>query len=74
MKTVSGVLQITKTEAKNIRVLLDHARKDLAYGGEGTYWSGKDDRKGYHLANKSDMRKSIEAIVDIEWMLDTFTN
>jgi hypothetical protein len=74
MKTVSGVLYINKTEEKNIRTLLDHAKRDISFGGGGTYWNGKYDADGDCIADRSAVRRSEDAIENIEWILEACTN
>jgi hypothetical protein len=70
MKTVSGVLHMTKKEESNIRELLEHARADIAYEGDGTYWSGEDDDQN-HLPDLKAMKRCQEAIEDIEFIIRT---
>ncbi len=66
MKTISGQLHLTKTEAKNIRLMLDHARQDLSYGAGGTYFISK---LGDNDWDEKNAKKAKEAIIDIEWIL-----
>lgn len=63
MKTKDGVPYMNKTEAANIRLLLEHAKKDIGYQEGGTYGDG----------DKVDLRSvkaAGEAIEDIEWILE----
>jgi hypothetical protein len=69
MKTVSGQLQMTKTEAKNIRLLLEHCLADISYGGEGTYNLSDPDNS----PDLKSIQKAKEAIEDIKWILSTST-
>ena len=60
----SGQLHINKTEVKDIRILLDHAKQDLDYRAEGSYCkvNGKFDEQ--------DAKKALRACDNIEWILD----
>ena len=65
MKTISGQLCFTKTEVKNIELMLKHVMEDLSYGGGGTFNLG-DNENSFDTKNAS---KVVEAIDDIKWIL-----
>lgn len=69
MKTVSGVLHMTKTEKKNIELLLEHVKRDISYLGGGTYSTMKEDVYGGYIADYKAIKKAEEAIQDIEWII-----
>lgn len=62
---------MTKTEYNNIKLLLEHAKTDLSYEGEGTYT--QIDKDGERVADLKNIRKAMEAINDIDWILKIST-
>ncbi len=69
MRTVSGHLVMTKTEHKNIELLLEHVERDISYGGGGTFTDGTNEDN----ANVKEIQKVKEAIEDIRWILKSST-
>lgn len=64
MKTKSGILiMMTKTEQKEMRLLIEHAKQDLGYGVGGTFGDGENWNK------KGEAEKVRLAIKSLEWIL-----
>ena len=63
MKTVSGVLYLTKTEIKELRTLLHHTRIDIGWGENGTLGNGT-------TMNKRELREVSNAIGTIESIIE----
>ena len=66
MKTVSGALVITKTEAKAMREMIKHSLEDISYRSEGTFGDGEK-------FNERAAERVKEAISLIEWILEKST-
>lgn len=71
MYTKSGEIRITKTEEKNIRILLEHANMDMRNGGYGTYSLLKTDKDGDYLFDEKNSDRAKDAIGMIEHLLAT---
>lgn len=66
MQTHSGILKLTKTEKKEIELLLEHAKRDLGYLEGGTYCTVDE------LFDIKSAEKAKRAIENIYWILDRF--
>ena len=62
MKTYNGRLKMTKTEIKNIQLLIEHTKRDISYEASGSYGNG------IHF-NTKEAEKVKEAIKDLEWII-----
>jgi hypothetical protein len=68
MKTKSGWLHLTKGEQKEIRLLLEHSRRDIDFGGGGSF-SKYDNENTFDEKEADKVRRGIEAV---EWILETY--
>ena len=67
MLTYNGILKFTKTEEKEMRIVLEHCKRDISYGGGGSFTKGDnndDDTK--------EMEKAKRGIKNLEWILETY--
>lgn len=71
MIKIFGVLQMTKTEKKNIALLIEHAERDISFLGGGTYSTDKLTPDGdAYVPDMKSIEKAREAILVLKWMLD----
>jgi hypothetical protein len=65
-RTKSGALEITKTEAKNLRLLIEHSLRDISYNAGGTFAlnPGMDDE-----VDAKEVAKVKDAIETLEWII-----
>jgi hypothetical protein len=65
MKTVSGALFLSKTEIKELEILIQHMKANISYGGGGTFWTGED-KNGEHVFDQKNAIKAANACDTIE--------
>lgn len=72
MYTHSGVLKFGKREEKAMRLVLEHAKKDLSYGWGGSYGGYDENNKKEEKMAEKAMKEAKEGIKAFEWILDTY--
>lgn len=61
MKTISGALYLSKTEIKELEILIKHMRQNISYGGEGTFNTNKIDKNGDYVFDQKNAIKAANA-------------
>lgn len=71
----SGELKVNKEDIEAIKIFIAHARADIAYAGNGSYWNGKLTYNEYNEpineVNKKEYRLGKLGLENIEYMLKT---
>lgn len=64
-----GRLIFTKKEVKSLELLVEHSRKDMYYGGDGTFYTGKMNKDGDYASDFKAIREVSSACELVEWII-----
>lgn len=68
-QTKSGILHLTKTEIKNLEVLIRHVKADISYGWGGSYGGYDEENKKEEEKARQEVKKAKDALQTLEFIL-----
>lgn len=68
MKTKSGILEFGKREEKAMLCVLSHCKRDMSYGGGGSFTKGDNN----NTEDSKEIKMAQQGIELFEWIINTF--